>query len=116
MACVAWDCCASVSHSCPPVVKVSKVEIICGQVVYKPLSLVRRIAGAALLSSFTFDGGKPMTLIKKSEMLLEVDGDDPDTLQADLRAAVAIAESASLSCGGGVLVTQHDYWSFTVAV
>lgn len=57
-----------------------------------------------------------MTLIQKSEMLLEVDGDDPETLQADLGAAVAIAEFASLSCGGGVLVTQHDYWSFTVAV
>ncbi|WP_458779889.1 hypothetical protein [Arthrobacter sp. D3-16] len=57
-----------------------------------------------------------MALIQKSEILLEVDGDDAETLQTDLGAAVAIAESASLSCGGGVLVTQHDYWSFTVAV
>lgn len=57
-----------------------------------------------------------MTLIQKSAMLLEVDGDDPETLRADLGAAVALAESASRSCGGGVLVTQHDYWSFTVAV
>jgi hypothetical protein len=57
-----------------------------------------------------------MTLIQKSAMLLEVDGDDAETLQADLGMAVALAESASRSFGGGVLVTQHDYWSFTVAV
>ncbi|MFN3924208.1 MAG: hypothetical protein ACK4K6_11245, partial [Pseudarthrobacter sp.] len=57
-----------------------------------------------------------MTLIQNSETALEVDGDDALTLQTDLSAAVAIASSACRSRGGGVLVTQHDYWSFTVSV
>lgn len=57
-----------------------------------------------------------MTLIQNSQTLLEVDGDDAETLEADLSVAVALAESATRSCGGGMLVTQHDYWSFTVAV
>ncbi|WP_142058331.1 hypothetical protein [Pseudarthrobacter sp. B4EP4b] len=57
-----------------------------------------------------------MTLIQKSETTLEVDADDAFTLQEDLGAAVAIASSACLNRGGGVLVTQHDYWSFTVSV
>lgn len=57
-----------------------------------------------------------MTLIQQSETVLEVDGDDAETLQADLGAAVAIASSSTHGCGGGVLVTQHDYWSFTVTV
>ena len=57
-----------------------------------------------------------MTLIQKSESMLEVDADDAATLQEDLGAALAIASTACRSRGGGVLVTQHDYWSFTVSV
>lgn len=57
-----------------------------------------------------------MTMIQQSETTLEVDGDDALVIQAELDAAVALVSSACRSLGGGVLVTQHDYWSFTVSV
>ncbi|TLM87079.1 hypothetical protein [Pseudarthrobacter sp. NamE5] len=57
-----------------------------------------------------------MTMIQQSETMLEVDGDDALVIQTELDAAVALASSACRSRGGGVLVTQHDYWSFTISV
>ncbi|MCW3767348.1 MULTISPECIES: hypothetical protein [Paenarthrobacter] len=57
-----------------------------------------------------------MTMTQRSETTLEVDGDDAVIIQEELDAAVALASSACLSRGGGVIVTQHDYWSFTVSV
>lgn len=58
-----------------------------------------------------------MTIFQQSDAALYVDGDDPATIQSDLAAAVQIAEQkARLAGDAGVLVTQHDYWSFTVSV
>lgn len=56
-----------------------------------------------------------MTIFKESESSLAVDADNPDTLSSDLCRAIEIAElEAQLMGGAGVLITQHDYWSFTV--
>jgi hypothetical protein len=58
-----------------------------------------------------------MTIFQESESVLGVDRDDAVTIDSDLARAVEIAElKAQLMGGAGVLVTQHDYWSFTVAV
>ena len=57
-----------------------------------------------------------MAMFQRSETTLEVDGDDALVIQAELDAAVALASSACRSRRGGVLVTQHDSWSFTVSV
>lgn len=57
-----------------------------------------------------------MAIFKESESSLAVDADDPHTLNIDLCRAMEIAElEAQLMGGAGVLITQHDYWSFTVA-
>lgn len=58
-----------------------------------------------------------MTIFQESESVLGVDGDDAATLDSDLARAVEIAElKAQLTGDAGVLVTQHDYWSFTIAI
>lgn len=56
-----------------------------------------------------------MTITHRSGVVLEVDGDDPDAIQRDLDAAVQIAQETAKCYGhDGVLVTQHDYWSFSI--
>ena len=58
-----------------------------------------------------------VTIFKASELVLCVDGDDAATLEFDVARAVEIAElEAQLFGNAGVVVTQHDYWSFTIAV
>jgi hypothetical protein len=61
---------------------------------------------------------KETTMIKRhSDVVLEVTADDPDTLENDLNAAVEMArEHAMKECRHGILVTQHGYSSYTVAV
>jgi hypothetical protein len=57
-----------------------------------------------------------MTIFKESQSELGVDGDDAVTINSDLCRAIEIAElEAQLMGGAGILITQHDYWSFTVA-
>ncbi len=49
--------------------------------------------------------------------ILEVTGQDPESLQNNLTAAVNEAcELAMLIGGHGILVTQHDFNSFTVSL
>ncbi|MCU1515827.1 MAG: hypothetical protein JWQ75_548 [Pseudarthrobacter sp.] len=57
-------------------------------------------------------------MIKRhSDVVLEVTAHDPDTVERDLNAAVEIAcEHAMKEGRHGILVTQHGYTSYTVAV
>jgi hypothetical protein len=56
-----------------------------------------------------------VAITHRSEVVLEVDGDDPAAIQKDLNAAVLIAQRIAMCYGrDGVLITQHDYWSFSV--
>jgi hypothetical protein len=61
---------------------------------------------------------KEITMIKRhSDFVLEITAHDPDTIENDLNAAVEIArEQAMKECSHGILVTQHGYTSYTVAV
>ena len=61
---------------------------------------------------------KETTMIKRhSDVVLEVTAHDADTIESDLNAAVEIArEHAMKECRHGILVTQHGYTSYTVAV
>jgi len=57
-----------------------------------------------------------MTIFRESESALVVDANDALTLHRELSRAIEIAElEAQLMGGAGVVITQHDYWSFTVA-
>ncbi|WP_427004135.1 hypothetical protein [Pseudarthrobacter sp. H2] len=57
-------------------------------------------------------------MIKRhSDIVLEITAHDPDTVETDLNTAVEIArEHALKECRHGILVTQHGYTSYTVAV
>ena len=57
-------------------------------------------------------------MIKRhSDIVLEITAHDPDTVENDLNTAVEIArEHAMKECRHGILVTQHGYTSYTVAV
>jgi hypothetical protein len=57
-------------------------------------------------------------MIKRhSDVVLEITAQDPDTIENDLNAAVEIArEHAMKESRHGILVTQHGYTSYTVAV
>ena len=57
-------------------------------------------------------------MIKRhSDVVLEITAHDTDTVETDLNAAVEIAQiHAMKECRHGVLVTQHGYTSYTVAV
>ena len=58
-----------------------------------------------------------MMIKRHSDAVLEVIAHDPDTVENDLNAAVEIArEHAMKECRHGILVTQHGYTSYTVAV
>jgi hypothetical protein len=61
---------------------------------------------------------KETTMIKRhSDLVLEITAYDPDTVETDLNTAVEIArEHAMRECRHGILVTQHGYTSYTVAV
>lgn len=49
--------------------------------------------------------------------VLEIAAHDPDTVEKDLNTAVGIArEHAMKERSHGILVTQHGYTSYTVAV
>jgi hypothetical protein len=48
--------------------------------------------------------------------VLEVTGQDPDAVQDNLTAAVHAAREQAMLVGGyGIMITQHDFDSFTVA-
>ncbi|QCB96805.1 hypothetical protein E5206_07550 [Arthrobacter sp. PAMC25564] len=57
-------------------------------------------------------------MIKRhSDVVLEITAHDPDTIENDLNTAVGIArENAMKERRHGILVTQHGYTSYTVAV
>ena len=58
-----------------------------------------------------------MMIKRHSDLVLEVTAHDADTLENDLNAAVEIArEHAMKEPRNGILVTQHGYTSYTVAV
>lgn len=61
---------------------------------------------------------KETTMIKRhSDVVLEITAHDPETVENDLNAAVEIArEHAMKESRHGILVTQHGYTSYTVAV
>ena len=61
---------------------------------------------------------KETTMIKRhSDVVLEVTAHDPHSVENDLNAAVEIArEHAMKERRHGILVTQHGYTSYTVAV
>lgn len=61
---------------------------------------------------------KETTMIKRhSDVVLEITAHDPNTIQNDLNAAVEIArDHAMKESRHGILVTQHGYTSYTVAV
>jgi hypothetical protein len=65
---------------------------------------------------------KETTMIKRhSDVILEITAHDPDTIETDLNTAVDIAvdiarEHAMQDRLHGILVTQHGYSSYTVAV
>lgn len=54
---------------------------------------------------------------RRSDFVLEIAAHDPDTVDNDLNTAVEIArEHAMKERRHGILVTQHGYTSYTVAV
>ncbi len=56
-----------------------------------------------------------MGIVKESASSLTVNADDQESLNHDLSKAIETAElEAQLMGGAGVLITQHDYWSYTV--
>jgi hypothetical protein len=61
---------------------------------------------------------KETPMIKRhSDIVLEITAYDPHTVESDLNAAVEIArEHAMKESRHGILVTQHGYSSYTVAV
>ncbi|BAS12371.1 hypothetical protein AHiyo8_06740 [Arthrobacter sp. Hiyo8] len=61
---------------------------------------------------------KETTMIKRhSDVVLEVTAHDPDTIENDLNTAVEIArEHAVKESRHGILVTQHGFTRYTVAI
>jgi hypothetical protein len=61
---------------------------------------------------------KETTMIKRhSDLVLEITAFDPHTVENDLNTAVEMArEHAMQERRHGILVTQHGYTSYTVAV
>ena len=61
---------------------------------------------------------KETTMIKRhSDLVLEITAHDPATVENDLNTAVDMArEHAMQESRHGILVTQHDFTSYTVAV
>ena len=58
-----------------------------------------------------------MMIKRRSDVVLEIIANDPETVENDLNAAVEIVrEQAMKECRHGILVIQHDYTSYTVAV
>jgi hypothetical protein len=58
-----------------------------------------------------------MAIFHNSKNTFLVDADDAHSLDCDLARAVEIAELEARHAGNaGVLITQHDYWSYTVSV
>jgi hypothetical protein len=57
-------------------------------------------------------------MIKRhSDVVLEITAHDPDTVENDLNTAVEIARGHAMKeRRHGILVTQHGYSSYTVAV
>ncbi|UKA64642.1 hypothetical protein [Arthrobacter sp. FW306-04-A] len=57
-------------------------------------------------------------MIKRhSDVVLEITAHDPDTIENDLNTAVDIARiHAMQNHSHGILVTQHGYTSYTVAI
>ncbi|MDR6416976.1 hypothetical protein [Pseudarthrobacter sulfonivorans] len=57
-------------------------------------------------------------MIKRhSDLVLEITADDPRTIENDINTAVDMArQHAILEGRHGILVTQHGYTSYTVAV
>jgi hypothetical protein len=57
-------------------------------------------------------------MIKRhSDLVLAITAHDPDTVETDLNTAVEMArENAMQESRHGILVTQHSYTSYTVAV
>ncbi|MCA4133466.1 hypothetical protein [Arthrobacter sp. M4] len=51
-----------------------------------------------------------------SELVLEITADDASTIQQDLNAAEEIALESAMELRHGILVTQHDFNSYTVEV
>lgn len=73
----------------------------------------------------TWAEGEPGTPAEKestmigshSDLVLEITASDPDTVENDLNDAVEIArEYAMKERRHGILVTQHSYTAYTVAV
>ncbi len=61
---------------------------------------------------------KETTMIKHhSDVVLEITANDPDTIETDLNTAVDIARRHAMKeCGHGILVTQHNFTTYTVTV
>ncbi len=57
-------------------------------------------------------------MIKRhSDLVLEITAHDPHTIENDLNTAVDMARQHAMLAGRhGILVTQHSYTSYTVAV
>ena len=57
-------------------------------------------------------------MIKRhSDVVLEITAHDPHTVENDLNTAVEIARKHAMrECRHGILVTQHGYTSYTVAL
>jgi hypothetical protein len=66
----------------------------------------------------THPAEKEATMIKRhSDVVLEINAHDPDTIENDLNTAVEIARTHAMQeRRHGILVTQHGYTSYTVAV
>jgi hypothetical protein len=58
-----------------------------------------------------------MMIKHHSDLVLEITAHDPDTIENDLNSAVDIARTRAMQDRRhGILVTQHDYTTYTVAV
>lgn len=51
-----------------------------------------------------------------SDLVLEISAADPETIEKDLNAAEEIVRGHAIERRHGILVTQHGYASYTVAV
>lgn len=52
---------------------------------------------------------------KMEHFNVEVTGQDPDSIQKNLTAAVNAVRAAAMTAGQGILITQHDFDHFTVS-
>ena len=83
-----------------------------------PLPRVRPAPEACARPESRDPAEKETTMIKRhSDLVLEITAHDPDTVENDLNTAVEMArEHAMQESRHGILVTQHSYTSYTVAV